>query len=75
MITKTDAIAIGKALVAGMKHECEVVATIHNDERRWAARGAIIRALENLWCDVLPIPVREKFNYNNREFFAAVGFE
>lgn len=69
MITKADAIKIGKAIVAGANREKE------NQESQWVhfhVNGALVYALDNLWYDVFTCKLRESFDYNKEIFYKAV---
>ena len=67
MITKNDAIAIGKAIVAVCSRENEQ-SPASPENANWAC----VHALDNLWYDVFPLRTKEQFNYNNAEFHKAV---
>lgn len=61
MITEKDAIAIGKAIVAGCKQEQDN--NFNEQNISYALTGAALRGLENLWYDVFTNKVKEKFGY------------
>lgn len=67
MITKNDAINIGKAIVQACEREKR-----QNPSSSYNVNGVCGYALDNLWYDVLPNKTKEKFNYSNAEFFNAV---
>ena len=69
MLTKTDAIAVGKAFLAAANKEKDSSSTA---EENYVINGVLIRALENLWYDLLTDKVKEKFNYNKENFLNAV---
>lgn len=76
MITRIDAINIGAAIIKGRNLEASRYkgeGTIA--EFRSAIRGTAIRALDNLWYDVLPIKVRESFGRSKDSFYTAVGWD
>jgi len=76
MITKKDAIAIGSAIVAGLKREeADPRMSGTDNKARYHARGAVIHAMDNLWYDVIPQATRASFNYSKDEFFAACKWE
>lgn len=64
MITKKDAINIGKAIVKALNMELDTVEPIPNVQR-WALRGSASRALNNLYYDVLPVKTRQQFAGTN----------
>jgi hypothetical protein len=69
MITKSDAIKIGKAIVAGANREKQ------RGESRWAqlhVNGALVYALDNLWYDVFSPKLREAFGFDKENFYKAV---
>jgi hypothetical protein len=73
MITKNDAIAIGKALVAAGKREKDN--NYNEQQARWTINGVLHIALQNLWFDVLPQRTKEQFGYNSEHFIQAVWEE
>jgi len=69
MITKENALQIGKAMVK---------AAIAEKDNHWneastsyAINGSLHRALNNLWYDVLPDKTKQAFDYDNQEFLDA----
>ena len=76
MLTRKDAIAVGKAIVAGLKtEEARPELQGADNHRRYAARGATIHALDNIWYDVLTNQVKDAFDYNKELFYAACEWE
>ena len=67
MITKNDAIAIGKSIVAVCSREKE-----QSPASRENVNWACVHALDNLWYDVFPLRTKEQFNYNIAEFYKVV---
>ena len=67
MITKNDAIAIGKSIVAACSREKE-----QSPDSRYNVNGACGYALDNLWYDVFPVRTKEQFKYNIVEFYNTV---
>lgn len=80
MITKNDAIKAGKAICDAARRMSEendpsvgdLHATISN--RRHAARGACIYAMDNLWYDVMPNRIREQFSFQREKFYEVCGW-
>lgn len=70
MITKKDAIALGKAISAGATAE-KKNCFIRQDEV-YAIQGATYRMLNNIWYDVLPPKVREQFGFDCQNFINEV---
>ena len=69
MITKSDAIKIGKAIVAGANREKE------RGESRWVhlhVNGTLVYALDNLWYDVFTAKLRESFGFDKDNFYKVV---
>ena len=66
MITKKDAIALGKAIVQA--RDREVLFNDGDDKVRYHANGVCGYALDNLWYDVLPNKVKAQFNYDSAAF-------
>ena len=80
MITKTDAVILGKTIVASMKKEEAYIENTNmslpvKTQARCSARGAIINVLDNLWYDIFPDKVKESFGMNRNNFYVAVGWE
>lgn len=70
MITKTDAIKIGKAIVSGANREKEQ----YGDKTgvNYHINGALIYALDNLWYDVFSAKLRDSFGFDKENFYKAV---
>lgn len=66
MITKKDAIALGKAIVAA--RDREVLFNESDDKVRYHANGVCSYALDNLWYDILPSKVKEQFGWSLEAF-------
>lgn len=66
MITKKDAITLGKAIVQACHRE--VLFNSGNNTARYHANGVCGYALDNLWYDVLSDKVKAQFNYDNAAF-------
>lgn len=66
MITKSDAIAIGMALLDAADREKGN--NPHNSEARYIINGTMHYALQNLWYDVLPMKTREQFGHDCNNF-------
>ena len=78
MITKKDAIAILISITKAAKLEIDSYSAVAYDSVRVPAiRGALFRALDNLWYEILTLRVREQFhvegNFNNRENFLNIA--
>jgi hypothetical protein len=70
MITKKDAIAIGKEIVAGCKKEQD---NNYNEQNiSFALNGAALRGLENLWYNVFTNKLKEQFGYQFESYKAHV---
>lgn len=69
MITKSDAIKIGKAIVAGTNREKNQYAEA---SVRFHVNGALVYALDNLWYDVFSAKLRESFGFDKDNFYKAV---
>lgn len=69
MITKTDAILIGTAIVAAANREKDN----HHQEQgvRFVCNGVQHYALSNLWYDVFTAKTKEYFGYDFEVFFQA----
>ncbi len=75
MITKKDAIAIGKAICDAVKREQEnntsktPIGTDYRDDvqskRVSSARGTGLYAMDNLWYDVIPLKLKETYGPGN----------
>ena len=76
MITYNDSINIGKAICDAVKAECNNHSGDSDIARhsRWASRGTAQRAMDNLWFDILPTRVKEKFSYRTDNFYIACGW-
>ena len=70
MITKKDAIAVGKAVVAAANREKEN----NNNEKDalWIINGVQFYALDNLWYDVFSNKLKEQFGYDRNKFIDEV---
>ena len=70
MITKQDAINIGKAIVAGADREKEN----YKGEARisFHVNGALIYALDNLWYSVFSNKLKEAFDFDKNNFYNVV---
>ena len=71
MITKSNAIEIGQAVVAAFNKEME--STRNTDTP--TARGVTYTALGNIWYDVISVNTREKFGYNFEAFLSACDWK
>ena len=73
MITKSEAIKLGVAAYQGADREKE---NAYNErESVWSINGTLHRILGNLWYDVFPAKLREKFNYSYEEYIKQVEKE
>jgi hypothetical protein len=70
MITKQDALNIGKAIVAGAAREKEQYNGVSSI--RFHVDGALIYALDNLWYTVFSNKLKEAFNFDKSNFYNAV---
>ena len=70
MITKKDAIAVGKAVVAAANREKET--HYNQQEPRWIINGVLFYTLDNLWYDVFSSKLKEQFGYDRNKFFDEV---
>ncbi len=70
MLTKKDAIAVGKAVVAGATAEKDNC--FDGRDEVYAINGATHRILQNLWYDVLPERTKEVFDWNCQKFIDEV---
>lgn len=70
MITKKDAIMVGKAIVAAATREKEN----YNNEKEpcWIINGVQFYALDNLWYDVFSNKLKEQFGYDRNKFIDEV---
>ena len=66
MLTKKDAIAVGKAMIAGAAAEKENC--FNRQDEVYAIQGATHRMLNNLWYDVFPSKVKEAFGFDVQNF-------
>ena len=66
MITKKEAIIIGKAIVQACQRE--VLFNEGNDAVRYHANGVCGYALDNIWYEVLSNKVKAEFDYDNAAF-------
>ena len=81
MITKQDAIKLGKAItkVAAEASKPKLLPitqtpapeTQQEAAMRHCVRGTCIYALDNVWYDVLPVRTREQFGNNRDNFYKA----
>lgn len=70
MLTKKDAVAVGKAVVAGAiaeKDNC-----FNRKDEVYAINGAVHRMLQNLWYDALPARTKESFDLDCQKFIDEV---
>lgn len=80
MITKKDAIAIGKHVIKALQDEEALIANNKTDPvARYAARGVALRALQNIWYS-LPVKaaqqiVKETGLNGYDAYFKIVGWE
>ena len=68
MITKVDAIKIGKAIVAGANREKDMC----NKSEHYHINGTLVYALDNLWYDVFSAKLRESFGFDKDNFYKTV---
>jgi hypothetical protein len=68
MLTKSDAVKVGKAIVDAFNKEVEMNLSSFDMP---TARGIAYSALQNIWYDVLPVKVREQFGYQYDNFAVA----
>jgi hypothetical protein len=66
MITKKDAIEIGKAIVRANLLETQRDSV--RPQARWSVNGATCNALLNLWYDVFPEKTKAQFDYSSSKF-------
>lgn len=70
MITKDEAVKIGKMLVQAYNRE----STLHkakypaDREADFAMRGMLVRCIDELWYEVFSNKLKEKYNYNKTEY-------
>lgn len=69
MITKSDAIKIAKAIVAGANREKNQYGEAGV---RFHVNGALVYALDNLWYDVFSAKLREAFGFDRENFYKVV---
>jgi hypothetical protein len=74
MIKKSEAIAIGTAIVEAMKTECRNMDVL-DGLLRDAAHGTAWRAMDTIWHKVFTPKVRAQFDYEEREFFKESGWK
>lgn len=66
MITKENALQIGKAIVKAATAEKD---DCWNDPQAcYVINGSLHRALDNIWYDVLPEKTKAGFDYDNQKF-------
>ena len=70
MITKKDAIALGKAISSGAS--AEKANCFNRQDEVYAIQGATYRMLNNIWYDVLPSKVKEQFGFDSQNFINEV---
>ena len=70
MLTKKDAIAVGKAMTTGAVQE--VYNCFSRTDETYAIKGATHRMLQNLWHDVLPKKTKEAFDWDCQKFIDEV---
>ena len=70
MLTKKDAIAVGKALTAGAVQE--VYNCFSRPDENFAIKGAKHRMLQTLWYVVLPERTKESFDWDCQKFIDEV---
>lgn len=70
MITRKDALAIGKAVAAGAEAEKENC--FYRKDECYAINGATHRMLQNFWYDVLTGKVKESFDWDCQKFIDEV---
>mgnify|MGYP005608995711 CR=1 FL=1 len=87
MLTKKDAVAVGTAIVNGLKRELErhqpgllpatqtpAPRTKEQEQGAFTACGVALYALDNLWYDVLPEKVKVSFGWKVDNYYEACGW-
>jgi len=70
MITKQDAIELGKEIVAAAKYELQFDSS---DSTCWIVRGMTVRSLSAVWSK-LQYKTKLSFDFSTDKYFTAVGF-
>lgn len=70
MITKSDAIKLGKEIV----QPALLVMSEPNNTLRHTMRGTVIIILDGLWYNVFDDKLKKSFNYNKDTFYAESGW-
>lgn len=70
MLTKKDAIAVGKVIVAGANAEKDNC--FNRKDEVYTINGAVHRMLQNLWYDALPERTKESFGWDCQKFIDEV---
>lgn len=73
MLTKKDAIAVGKAVIRSEQKELQFYSCITgtlNDEKSTTISGLTCTVLKELWYDVLSEKVKKEFDYDCQKFMA-----
>lgn len=73
MITRKDALAIGKAVVKSQQKELDFYNNITNtlnDEKSTVISGMTYTVLREIWYDVLAKKVKESFGWDCQNFIA-----
>lgn len=75
MMTKKDAIAVGKAVIRSEEKELQFYSCITgtlNDEKSTTIGGLTYTVLKELWYDVLPEKVKKEFDFDCQKFIDEV---
>lgn len=71
MITKKEAVLVGKQVILGLEREA---ANMDSTVLTPSQRGIAMYILDNLWYDVFTIKLKEQFGYDKQQYYRAVGF-
>lgn len=68
------AVAAGKAICAAAARSTKEYSGEAHGPERWAARGACLNAIDELWYDHISGTVKEKLNYDRNAFMKLCGW-
>ena len=71
MITKKEAILVGKQVILGLEREA---ANIDSTVLTPSQRGIAMYILDNLWYDAFTIKLKEQFGNDKQQYYRAVSF-
>lgn len=71
MITKKEAVLIGKQVILGLEREA---ANIASTVLTPSQQGIAMYILDNLWYDAFTFKLKEQLGHDKQQYYRAVGF-